>query len=844
MNKLLLSLSIILGTFAIGVIAIAVAHRDARHHASDVVARPEYSMQEAQPIPYNSPEEESDIGLRDIPAPLSSRSIVRGNDDSRRSGLVQQASAQDLLAAPDLQKNTPSLPSLGDDRSNGLRNPALTNNGMSNNSGMSSVRPTPAGLPTLGDSSPTSARSTLTSAKNGNALPTTQPTNNPVGSNRPNSLGNPSLPNDNPHPNNLPSLQDAGLSQPDSSPLPQLPLQEETSENTEGPAESEDTMPHGAAALTTPTNPSATGNGYPNLPQGTGRSANPTNPQLTNLSLSNPNLGNPAAPLRQGYTPANNIDPNPASSSGYVSNTVSSNTVSNNTPSATSNQYGPNNGLNARGGLSGQVSPNGQGSSNTFLASSAKSTQLVDAAPGQRGLDGAQNPSLQLMKRAPEEVQVGQTATFSLIVRNVGNATAHEVTVFDRIPKGTRLVRMSPEAEQTPEGALTWNLGDLAADAERSITIELVPETEGEIGSVASVTFASQASVRTVSTSPRLEITQLTEPTVHVGDQTIVRVRVANNGTGVAKNVILEAEIPDGLRYTQAPGSSFSVEIGDLAPGQTEVAELELVGTKANVVRNLIRAVAANTTVIESVKEIEVVAPQLTLALSGPKLRYLERQATYQLTVTNGGTAPARNIDIEAFLPRELQFNSAANGGEYLSNQHAITWGLEELKPGEMVSTQLVVLPIATGECVIQLQAQAEGVRAEPTKKQVRVEGQSELSFTIEDDNDPIETDGQTTYTVKVSNIGTREDANVSLAVDFPQGTELISVDAPTRYKSTPSGIVFEAVPEMKAKDVQVYRFTLKLAREGMQVVRASVTSKQRPTPVHKEESTEVYSDH
>ncbi len=178
--------------------------------------------------------------------------------------------------------------------------------------------------------------------------------------------------------------------------------------------------------------------------------------------------------------------------------------------------------------LQGLARPSGARSGDGFK-------HLVNEKPGQRILDGAQNPSLQLQKRAPEEVQVGQPATFSLIVRNVGNATAHDVTVIDKVPSGTRLSRAQPNATPDQAGNLTWSLGEMAAGSEQTIVVELIPETEGEIGSVASVTFASQASVRTVSTQPKLEISQVLDSKVLVGQMLDIRIQISNNGTGVAR---------------------------------------------------------------------------------------------------------------------------------------------------------------------------------------------------------------------------------------------------------------------------------------------------------------------
>ena len=48
----------------------------------------------------------------------------------------------------------------------------------------------------------------------------------------------------------------------------------------------------------------------------------------------------------------------------------------------------------------------------------------------------------------------------------------------------------------------------MAAGEERTITMQLVPEQEGELGSVARVSFEAAASVRTLSTKPELKIVQ------------------------------------------------------------------------------------------------------------------------------------------------------------------------------------------------------------------------------------------------------------------------------------------------------------------------------------------------
>lgn len=82
--------------------------------------------------------------------------------------------------------------------------------------------------------------------------------------------------------------------------------------------------------------------------------------------------------------------------------------------------------------------------------------------------------------------------------------------------------------------------------------------------------------------------------------------------------------------------------------------------------------------------ELEVIAPQLQVAVEGPQQRYLERQANYTITVANPRSAPANEVELLAILPTGLKFVSTNNSGYYDQSRHAVVWSLEQLPPGEM----------------------------------------------------------------------------------------------------------------------------------------------------------------
>ena len=84
--------------------------------------------------------------------------------------------------------------------------------------------------------------------------------------------------------------------------------------------------------------------------------------------------------------------------------------------------------------------------------------------------------------------------------------------------------------------------------------------------------------------------------------------------------------------------------------------------------------------------------------MEGPERRYLERPATYEVSVENPGTAPAHDVELVTKLPKGMQFVKANNMGEYDAATHAVYWSLAELPEGEKGTVELVAMPIETGQ--------------------------------------------------------------------------------------------------------------------------------------------------
>ncbi len=460
-------------------------------------------------------------------------------------------------------------------------------------------------------------------------------------------------------------------------------------------------------------------------------------------------------------------------------------------------------------------------------------------SPGDRRLEGVQSPSVVIHKRAPIEVKVGKPAAFVIHVQNVGSAEALDVRVHDRVPAGMRLVDASP-APVVQGDSMLWQLGAMPVGDERTITMQLVPEAEGELGSVARVTFEAAASVRTMSTRPQLSIVQRAPEKVLIGQQLEVELEVSNPGTGDALGVVLQADVPDGLEHPK--GRELDNLLGTLRAGEVRRQVLRLRAVAPGRIQNIVRLTSEDGITAEHVIEVEVIAPDLHVELTGPSRRFLERQATYQLDLSNVGTADATNVEVAAYLDRGFTFVSTANEGQYDPSRHAVYWSLPQLPEGGRGQVPLTLLPVEEGERTIRLEARGDLGLTANSERHVTVESLAELTFQISDAADPIEIDSETTYEIRLTNRGSRSDSNVQVKFQLPAGLQLVSTE--TDAGTDDRGLVAFA-PQSKLDSGQelVYRIRVKGVAPGTHLTRAIVVSDQSTVPVTKEESTMVYSD-
>ena len=133
--------------------------------------------------------------------------------------------------------------------------------------------------------------------------------------------------------------------------------------------------------------------------------------------------------------------------------------------------------------------------------------------------------------------------------------------------------------------------------------------------------------------------------------------------------------LPSGLSHPQGP--ELENEIGVLAPGESRKVKLTLTPTQPGKIVHAVALTADGVDRIENKTTLDIEDVRLVLESVGPKVRYLQRPCTVELKIHNQGSAPARQVQLTAAMPKGLSFAHASDDGKHDPVQQSVQWAIE-----------------------------------------------------------------------------------------------------------------------------------------------------------------------
>ncbi len=324
---------------------------------------------------------------------------------------------------------------------------------------------------------------------------------------------------------------------------------------------------------------------------------------------------------------------------------------------------------------------------------------------------------------AGSNLVAGGNAVFDIVVQNIGQTDATNVSVQDVIPGGLAfdsIANSSGAFTVTEAGVtVTVDVGTILASgtATFQILVDIGANQTADITNTAT-TSATEVDTDTTNNSDSatldliesdLRITKTDSPDpVNAGDQLVYTITVTNDGPDAASGVVVVDPLPAGVTFVSGDvGGNSNLVTFDAQSGDVTA----VVGTLANAATSVITVTVAvdeaaasplsnsasvtatpntdpdatNNTTSEDTTVQRLVDVAVDKTVSGTPVA--GQDVTYTVVVSNGGPSEARAVTVTDTLPAGLtlvpaSFNPGTSGATLAQNGQDLTFDLGDLSSG------------------------------------------------------------------------------------------------------------------------------------------------------------------
>ena len=293
-------------------------------------------------------------------------------------------------------------------------------------------------------------------------------------------------------------------------------------------------------------------------------------------------------------------------------------------------------------------------------------------------------------------VVVGTTTTYTITVTNAGPATAADAVVTDIFPSVLTGVSWSCAGTGGAVCGAAAGTGNINATVTVPVTGAATFTATGTVDSASSNTIENTARVvpaagtsdptQAIATDidpielrADLSVTQTGPATVVAGNHITYTLTVHNAGPSADENVLLEELVPVELTFVSATGpcTAFPCSLATLAAGATVSVEVtyavpdiylpDTVVSAARVSSSTADPNESNNTSTTTATVARDADVEILKQISPDTTSLLGEDATFFVTVTNHGPAPATGIVVKDLLPAGLTLVSAhVSQGSYV----------------------------------------------------------------------------------------------------------------------------------------------------------------------------------
>lgn len=474
------------------------------------------------------------------------------------------------------------------------------------------------------------------------------------------------------------------------------------------------------------------------------------------------------------------------------------------------------------------------------------------AAPAQAPADGLvratllyptgyrETSVLEVTRAVPAEVTLGQPFSYTITVNNISRNTLSDIVVADRCAATFKLASSTPEPQARDGNVLRWPLGNLAPGQIKTIQVSGSASEIGNLSSCVGVTYNETACVDIRVVQPKIALVASAPAQVLKCEPIPVRYIVTNNGTGVARNVVVDHLLPDGLT-TDKGLRSVAYKVEALPAGSSQTFDAVLRAAKTGKFESKPEATATGNLKANAAIATTVVEPVLTIKKTGPAKVFVGRKVAYEIEVANTGDGEARQTVVVDAVPAGTKVLAATEGA--VAAPDRVTWNLGTLKPKESRKVVLEVQPLGMGELTNAVTASAACATNVQASVKTSVQGIPALLLEVVDSPDPIEINGEVVYTIEVTNQGSATATNIKISAILEESMQYVAATGPTA--GTLDGgsrtLTFQPLATLAPKAKTTWSVRVKALKPGDVRFKTVMIADQLQRTVEETEATNFY---
>jgi uncharacterized repeat protein (TIGR01451 family) len=297
----------------------------------------------------------------------------------------------------------------------------------------------------------------------------------------------------------------------------------------------------------------------------------------------------------------------------------------------------------------------------------------------------AGQPKLDVVKKGPSSIELGEIATWTVTVTNQGSADATNVVVKDQLPEAFE-----------PTTPLTQNIGTLTPGETRSVTYSAKAVKQGDFRNLAVATYDGGPAVAGESSAPisvvqsGIRVRKTGPAEAYVFKPVPFEISIENTGDTDLHNVHITDILPAGASVADNGGGRVSDNaIGWMIPllpaGSSQLITTEIAATRKGESTNTVKVVTANGLKVSDIATTNWLAvPGVTVSITDSKDPLRVKEATvYSIQVRNQGQFEPVTGTVTVTFNDKLLPTAVGGDAQGLIDGQTVTFPSTTLEPGK-----------------------------------------------------------------------------------------------------------------------------------------------------------------